>query len=196
MTTPRPRDSVATRRAILDAARAAFVAHGYEGAGTRAIAGAAGVDPRLITRYFGSKEQLFGLVVEETYTADHVMMTPDVTDAAARVLLSDPTADLSDGLVLTLRSATNPRAAQIMRDCLAAHFQKQLTDRLDGADAEARAALLIAICAGVQFQRNVLGERVLNETDVDVLAPYLRAALDAVAVAPRRAERDASTAVG
>lgn len=184
MTPSRKRDSAATRRAILDAARAAFVARGYDGASTRDIAGAAGVDARLITRYFGSKEQLFALVVEETYDSGHVMMTPDVTAEAARVLLSDPTPDLSDGLVLTLRSASNPRAAQIMRECLAAHFQKQLTDGLEGRDADARAALLIAICTGVQFQRNVLGERVLNDTDLEALVPYLKAALDAVAVPP------------
>ena len=53
------RDAEATRQAILDAAADAFCRRGYDGAGTRDIAGAAGVDPRLITRYFGSKEGLF-----------------------------------------------------------------------------------------------------------------------------------------
>ena len=48
-------------------------------------------------------------------------------------------------------------------------------------------AVALAICTGVQFQRNVLGERVLNETGVDILAPYLRAALDAIAVPPHSA---------
>lgn len=184
MTAPRRRDSAVTRRAILDAARVAFVAHGFDGASTRDIAGAAGVDARLITRYFGSKEALFSLVVEETYTSGHVMLTPDVTAEAARVLLSEPSAALSDGMTITLRSAGNPRAVQIMRGHLTAHFQRDLVDGLDGRDAEARAALLIAICTGVQFQRNVLGEPVLNDTDLSVLAPYLRAALDAVALPP------------
>lgn len=96
----------------------------------------------------------------------------------------DPTPELSDGLVLTLRSASNPRAAQIMRECLAAHVQKQLTDCLAGHDAEVRAALLIAICTGAQFRRNVLGKRVLNDTDLSGLKSYLKAALDAVVKTP------------
>ncbi|MFF3754843.1 TetR/AcrR family transcriptional regulator [Streptomyces sp. NPDC002018] len=72
---PRKRDSAATKRAILDAAREVFTRSGYAAAGMREIAGLAGIDPRLISRYFGSKEKLFTQVVEEAF-ADHLMMTP------------------------------------------------------------------------------------------------------------------------
>ena len=55
----RSRDAAATRAAILESARHAFVTSGYDGAGVRDIAKGAGVTAMLINRYFGSKEALF-----------------------------------------------------------------------------------------------------------------------------------------
>lgn len=51
--------SAGTRRAILEAARAAFAAHGYEQTTIRAVATDANVDPSMVMRYFGSKAGLF-----------------------------------------------------------------------------------------------------------------------------------------
>lgn len=180
---PRKRDSAATKRAILDAAREVFTRSGYDAAGMREIAGIAGVDARLIGRYFGSKELLFTQVVEETY-ANHLMMTPEANAETARSLLTDPTQAHYDGMLLTLRSASNERAVQIMRDSLESNFQQALADELAGPDAAARAALLVAICSGVQFLRNILGNSALLHGNPEILATYLKAALDAVATAP------------
>ncbi|MGH8880633.1 MAG: TetR/AcrR family transcriptional regulator [Stackebrandtia sp.] len=54
-----------TREALLVAARAEFAAHGIAGARVDRIAKAAGVNKERIYGYFGSKEKLFDLVVEE-----------------------------------------------------------------------------------------------------------------------------------
>ena len=51
--------SAGTRRAILEAARSAFAAHGYDQATIRSVAATAGVDPSMVMRYFGSKAGLF-----------------------------------------------------------------------------------------------------------------------------------------
>src|ERR1700759_5068384 len=51
--------SEATRRTILDAARHAFAARGYEQTTIRAVAGEAGIDASMVMRYFGSKPGLF-----------------------------------------------------------------------------------------------------------------------------------------
>ena len=48
-----------TRTAILTAARAQFTETGFDGTGLRVIAGRAGVNVALISRYFGSKDGLF-----------------------------------------------------------------------------------------------------------------------------------------
>jgi AcrR family transcriptional regulator len=53
-----------TRGAILDAARAAFAARGYDAVSVRSVACDAGVDPALVHRFFGSKEQLFVAAME------------------------------------------------------------------------------------------------------------------------------------
>jgi AcrR family transcriptional regulator len=182
---PQRRDAAATQRAILDAASELFCRSGYDGAGTREIAGAAGVDARLITRYFGSKENLFARVVDEIF-AKSLLMSPGNNKAAARELLADPPPRL-DGMMLTLRSAQNPRAAEIMRDHLERNYQRQLAETLPGDDAVGRAALLIAICSGVQLMRNVLHNSALSDSMVERLAPHLEAALDVIAYgsAPR-----------
>ena len=52
------------RRAILDAAREQFAAHGYVGASVRAIARQAGVDAALVHHYFGTKEKVFVAAME------------------------------------------------------------------------------------------------------------------------------------
>jgi TetR/AcrR family transcriptional regulator len=61
------RDAAGTRRRIVEAATAEFAGKGYDGARVDAIAQRAGVNKNLIYHYFGSKEQLFIAVMEETY---------------------------------------------------------------------------------------------------------------------------------
>jgi hypothetical protein len=66
----------------------------------------------------------------------------------------------------------------MMRDCLERHYQRDLAAALDGPDAVGRAALLISMCAGVQLQRDTA----LTNRAASRLAPYLEAALRAIAV--------------
>ena len=61
------RDPVRTRRRILDAATAEFSARGLEGARIDEIARLAGFNKRMIYHYFGSKDELFGAVLEQAY---------------------------------------------------------------------------------------------------------------------------------
>lgn len=67
-----PAASPDTRLAILAAARARFAQSGYDGASTRAIATAAGVDAALIHHYFGSKQRLFVAAMELPFDSDGV----------------------------------------------------------------------------------------------------------------------------
>lgn len=180
---PRRRDAAATRASILRAARDAFTRLGYDGAGVREIARAADVDTRLISRYFGSKEGLFAEVVDLAYEKS-LMMTPELNADAARALLIETDQGAVDGLLLTLRSASNARAAAIMRDSIERNYQTRLAEALPGTDTMARSALLVALCSGVLLTRTLLGSTALNDAQVERMVPYLRAALDAVAVAP------------
>jgi hypothetical protein len=107
-------------------------------------------------------------------------MAPGHNHEMAVALLSD-TAKQRDGLLLTLRSVGNERAAQIMREHLEKHYQRRLAGALPGHDVEGRAALLISICTGVQTQRNILCNSALQGAPDPVLVRYLEAALDAIA---------------
>lgn len=49
---------------ILDSARELFAREGMKGTTVRAVAAAAGVDPALITHYFGSKQGLFEAAID------------------------------------------------------------------------------------------------------------------------------------
>src|SRR5882724_11600433 len=69
----RHRNAAATREAILTSARRAFARAGYDGAGVREIAAAAGVTAMLVNRYFGSKEQLFAEVLAATSAAPTIL---------------------------------------------------------------------------------------------------------------------------
>ena len=131
----------------------------------------------------GRRRGLFAEVVDLAYEKS-LMMTPELNEQAARALLTGDDRNASDGLLLTLRSAANPRAAAIMRDSIERNYQRRLADALPGDDAWDRASLLIAICSGVLLTRTVLGHSALNGPEVEQLIPLLRAALDAVAQDP------------
>jgi len=64
---PRTRDADRTQQAILNAAVAEFAHAGLGGARVERIAERAGVNKRLLYYYFGSKDDLFLAVLEQTY---------------------------------------------------------------------------------------------------------------------------------
>ena len=187
----RRRDAAATRSAILEAATRRFAFEGYQSAGVREIAADAGVNAAMVNRYFGSKEGLFAEVVDLAYEKS-LMMTPELNAQAARELLTGTDKSAEAGMLLTLRSAANPRAAAIMRDSIERNYQSRLAGALPGPDTTSRAALLIAICAGVILDRMLLGHSALNSPDTESLIPYLHAALDAVAKVPEQAVEPAT----
>ena len=70
---PKLRKGAATKAAILNAARERFCRDGYDNASLRDIASAAGVDAALISRYFGSKDDLFAEVLGCTGKPEQLM---------------------------------------------------------------------------------------------------------------------------
>jgi hypothetical protein len=115
--------------------------------------------------------------VEITFSKS-LPMGPGHNRAAAEALLREDPPEF-DGMLLTLRSASNPRAAEIMESHIKANYQRELAESLPGDDAAGRAALLLAICGGVQLVRNVLHDPALTDGDIDRLIPHLEKALDA-----------------
>ena len=81
---PRPRNAAATRTAILDAARERFAAESYDDVGMRDIARDVGVDAALISRYFGSKDDLF-LAALDSCGDGSTLMSGEKSEFGARV---------------------------------------------------------------------------------------------------------------
>ena len=73
---PRPRNAEATRAAIHDAAMERFSRESYDDVGMRDIAGDVGVDAALVSRYFGSKEDLFASVLDSCSNGNELMEGP------------------------------------------------------------------------------------------------------------------------
>jgi len=77
--TPRERYRDALRRQILDAAREAFVRHGYEGVSMRQVAEKVGCSHGNLYLHFKDKEALFDSLVEESFEqfADGLRKVPE-----------------------------------------------------------------------------------------------------------------------
>jgi AcrR family transcriptional regulator len=178
--TPRRRNAVATRAAILASARRAFVNKGYDGAGVREIAAGAGVTAMLVNRYFGSKEKLFAEVMADTL-APAVILDPGnlrsknlaATLAEALVRVTAAEATPLDGFLIVTRSAASSRAAAIARREIEKSHQRAMSETLGGRLAGERAALFLALVAGVQSMRQVIGLKALAQAEPADLAGLL-----------------------
>jgi len=177
----------ATRAALLDAARLAFTAHGYDGAGVREIAGAVGVNAALVNRYFGSKRGLFEEVVADSFTVGDLLVGDRHTLGArlARFLVgrrSDETtgrdAARFDPTLVLLRSAASPEAAPVLREALETQVAAPLAAWLGPPDAAARAHAVVAVLFGVALTRDVLGARAGDAATIRHLGDALQRLLD------------------
>lgn len=185
----RPRNAAATREAILDSAIRNFARAGYDGVGVREIAGDAGVTAMLVNRYFGSKEQLFAEAVETSF-APAVFITesrPTLSRDAADILVARSALDADElaPFLIMLRSASNPRATEIVRDAIERHVGKRLSAQLPEPGARLRSDVVLSVISGVLLMRRVVGARAMNRKDApEQLATLLQAVLDAIVETP------------
>lgn len=178
----RRRDSAATRRAILEAATRRFASQGYEHAGVRQIASDAGVTAALVNRYFGSKEGLFAEVIERAFDIRPLLEAgrSGLAERLARVMVYGREGPLDRDripLLLLLRSATEPRAADLIRTSLDRNNLRLLAGQLSGADAEVRAAMVIAQLTGFAILDQMLRPRALSEAERELLVDLLKGSL-------------------
>lgn len=175
-----------TRAAIAAAAREQFAELGYERASLRGIAEAAGVDPRLITHYFGSKQALFVSVVDLPFDPEAVfgpLLAGGDEGVGARLAglvvgtLADPAA--SEVLTALVRAAASEQlAADLVRQAITERLLLPLARAIGRPNAELRAALAASQIVGLTMARHVVGVRPLADLpDQDLaaaLAPVLQ----------------------
>ncbi|WP_284614683.1 TetR/AcrR family transcriptional regulator [Aquabacterium humicola] len=154
-----PRKSDATKAAILGAAREQFARHGYQGATIRAIAGAAAIDPAMVMRYFGNKEQLFAAAAEFDLQLPDLSALPRAEVGAALVAHFLQRWEADDSLMALLRSAiANEAAAERMRRLFATQVAPAIAGLVDEprAGVAARAGLVATQMLGLALCRYLL----------------------------------------
>jgi AcrR family transcriptional regulator len=180
----RPGDS-GTREAIQRAAARQFAELGYDRTSLRRIAAEAGVDPALVTHFFGSKQQLFVTVAELPFDPAAALphLLTDETGAGERlarflvgVLESEQGRRRMTGLVRA--AASEPTAAAMVRELVETKLIGALAKEL-GADQPAlRASLAGSQVVGLVTARYIVGVEPLASTDpetvIAAIAPVLQ----------------------
>lgn len=174
---------MATKQAILDAARTCFTRSGYDQVGVREIAGLAGIDPALVNRYFGSKEGLFGEVVGAKFDLRPIL-SGDLSTLGERLVRGIAEKKLADAdhdpLLALLRSHTSDIARRRLREAMIAGFVEPLAARLEGSARVQRAELVGSILLGMLTFRS-LGDPLTRrdvECEIAVAAPIVQALID------------------
>lgn len=177
---PRARNAAATRAAILAAARARFAEEGFDLASVRGIAAEAGIDPALVLRYFGSKDELFLAVLAECGTVEDLLEgeRSRFGERVARQLLLDPVeSQKHDILLIILRSASSPKASPAIRANIQNAFYGPMEAWLGGTDAAVRARTVGAMIMGASMSRAIDNNGLDDDAQRELLARRFGAAL-------------------
>jgi AcrR family transcriptional regulator len=149
-----------TRAAILDAAQRLFAERGHAATTIRDVAAEAGIDPALVMRYFGSKDELF--VRAAAFELDLPALDKLDRDSVGEELLrhflgvwEGPRANA--GMAILLRSAaSNELSADKMREVFATQVLPGIARLGTRATAGRRAGLVATQLLGLALCRYVL----------------------------------------
>lgn len=184
----RSRNAVATRQAILEAARGRFMAHSYDDVGMRDVARDVGVDAALVSRYFGGKEDLFVEVLDsckkrslmdgerESFglrVAREIIIGPEEGEDEEGIGFS--------GLLVLLRSLGSSKAMDIVQSSSNKNFFEPLTEWMGGQHAAGRARLVAGIIMGVAISREMTdGYSIIGENEREAMVGRLARILQSI----------------
>ncbi|PUB32317.1 TetR family transcriptional regulator [Promicromonospora sp. AC04] len=164
----------ASKQSIYEAATTLFTQHGYAHTTVRDIATAAGVDPALVIRHFGSKVNLF---IETMRTTSAYILTvdaplPTMGEHLVRFVLNADERVRSTYLAL-VRASDTEDVATLLRTVHEDTIVKPLRDRLDGPDAGLRAAMIASMVAGLMHALWIARDRdLLSAPPEQIVAHY------------------------
>ncbi|MFF0339897.1 TetR family transcriptional regulator [Kribbella sp. NPDC004875] len=158
-----------TEARILTAARRLFGEHGFDRTTIRAIAAAAGSDPGLVMRYFGSKEKLFAQAA--AVPADGpIEGSPDQIARQLTAALTEKLTDEPAAALAALRAMfSHPEAAEEVRTAMTAQ-QRQIAAQLPGEDAVVRSGVIGALTLGLVISRHLVKLDGLDATPEELMA--------------------------
>jgi AcrR family transcriptional regulator len=168
-----------TREGIARAARRQFAELGYDRTTIRSVAAEAGVDAALVLHYFGSKQQLFLAAVDLPFEVSELVARiqsgsrAEVGDRVAQFALGVLERDLEGrarwtGMIRA--AASDPDAADVLREVLTERIFKPLAEALGSDDAELRANLASSQMVGLVMGRYVIRIEPLASADPNTIA--------------------------
>jgi AcrR family transcriptional regulator len=184
-----------TRGEISAAAGRLFAERGYDRTSMRAVAAEAGVDPALVTHYFGSKQRLFvsvvelpmdpGLIATQVVEGDPESAGERLARTVVSVLESGPGRERATSVVRA--AASEPEAAALLREQITQQLFGPVVRLLASDEPELRANLCGSQLVGLVMARYVVGIEPLASLDPErvvraiapVLQHYLTGDLDA-----------------
>ncbi len=166
-----------TRQAVLDAARARFAAHGYDGTKLRDVAADAGVDVALVSYFFGSKDGLFVAAMSMRVNPAELveeLMRDGVDGLGERLVRRYLQLWVDAGgrspLVALVRSASsNEQAAALVRGFVERELLGRIAAAVDAPHPELRAALAGSQMVGLVMARYIVGVEPLAHCDPETL---------------------------
>ncbi|MFQ6392364.1 TetR family transcriptional regulator [Nocardia sp. KC 131] len=164
-----------TQSRILVAAQKLFAEVGYDRATIRAIAAEAAIDPGLVMRYFGSKDNLFaqaaGFEREQQVTGTPEQAAEQLLAALEHKFTEEPT----DALAAIRSIFTHPDATGEIRSAMVAR-QQQAAHHMAADDADLRAGLIGALTIGAVIGRHLLRLDGLRDAAPERITALLRTA--------------------
>ncbi len=182
---PVQRDAAKTRQLLLEAARRRFARDGYAATTVRDIADDVGVNAALISRYFGSKGDLFaacleGAVQDLGRSADKVQGLPQMVEAISRHAVGiTPEGVPGQVLLLLLRSSGDEHAEQKRLAVLRSFASKIAsvagwTPNQPGAEEVLlRAQVVLSVAVGVAALRLSGLQPLGSATEQELVSPLL-----------------------
>ncbi|MEZ0448904.1 TetR family transcriptional regulator [Cellulomonas sp. ICMP 17802] len=172
------------REAVERHARTMFEQQGYAGTSVRALATAAGVDPALVIRWFGSKEELFLRVMSlaERPLPDLGGPTGSLGERLVEFALAPDQISVRRDLTALIRASDSSSVRSRLRHVTRTLFVERLVDRLEGPHAELRAHLIASQLGGLLQSWDVAEDESLlaasRERIVALYGPAVQALID------------------
>jgi AcrR family transcriptional regulator len=175
-TSPAARHSAEdTRATIREVAGPMFIEHGFNGVSVRTIAAAAGVDPALVIRHFGSKEALFLRTVDPEGGLSEVLAGP--LETLGRRLVAHFTGKsgthMRQSYVALIQASDRPSVRAELIRSTGTNFVEPIVARLTGDRPQLRAALVSAQIGGLLTSLFLAEDPVAGAADeADVVELY------------------------
>ena len=176
------RNAAETRNRLLQAARRLFASANYVSVGIREIGAEAGVNPALISRYFGSKRNLF-LEVASILNDEGNAALPEVSPlertnlAISGILTEGAQSAWVTDFRITALSALDPNVSDVMTATYD-KVREQIMAVLPGEHAGTRAELILAQLMGAALVVNLLRGDKSPQIDLEFMKQFYARQMD------------------